>query len=389
MQRRADRFAWVRLPELALAYRLSTANRRRLFVTLAGASLSVSLIIYQLFLIVGFIGSATAMIRSVDADLWVLAHEAQAFDFSAPTRRDHAFGIAGIPGVADAAPVVTGFANAVDSRGRPSVVALAGLPVERFKVVAGSRDAPAPLALSSDRFALVDRTALAQFGVRDTPFDLEISGQTVRISGLTEGYATFLGSPFMVTSATNAQRWLRLPPDVCTGIAVWLRPGADPDATRQAIARAYPELTVLTSSGYARRSATFWLLRTGAGGGLLLTAVLGFGIGLLIISQNLYAAVLESLEQFTTLRAMGFEQRTLQWVVVAQATAIALCSGVIGSGLAYLFGGLTKAFVLGWIAEPLGVPFAVVVSCAFMGLASSVSAIRLIHRLEPAHALRQ
>jgi len=376
-------------PELALAYKLSTANRRRLLVTLAGASLSVSLIVYQLFLIVGFIGSATAMIRSTNADLWVLAHEAQAFDFSAPLRRDHAFGVAGIAGVAEAAPVATGFAGAVDSRGLPAVVALAGLPVERFRLVAGGKREGAPVALRSDSFGFIDRTALAQFGVDGVPFDLEISGQRVRISNVMEGYATFLGSPFLVTSTTNAQRWLQLPADVCTGIAVWLRTGANLDATKQAIAQVYPELTVLTTREYARRSAIFWLLKTGAGGGLLLTAVLGFGIGLLIISQNLYAAVLESLEQYTTLRAMGIEQRTLQWVVISQATAIALCAGVAGSALAYLFGALTKAFVLGWIAEPIAVPMSVIGACAFMGLASSISAIRLIHRLEPAHALRQ
>ena len=93
MPHRLDHPSLVFPPELALAYKLSTANRRRVLVTLAGASLSVSLIVYQLFLIVGFIGSATAMIRSTNADLWLLAHEAQAFDFSAPIRRDHAFGV--------------------------------------------------------------------------------------------------------------------------------------------------------------------------------------------------------------------------------------------------------------------------------------------------------
>jgi len=41
-------------PEVSLAVKLATANRRRTVVTLAGASLAVSLIIYQLFLIVGF-----------------------------------------------------------------------------------------------------------------------------------------------------------------------------------------------------------------------------------------------------------------------------------------------------------------------------------------------
>jgi putative ABC transport system permease protein len=376
-------------PELALAFKLATANRQRLFVTLAGASLAVSLIIYQLFLIVGFISSATSMIRSVDADLWVVPHEAQAFDFSATMRRDHVYSIAGFEGVAESAPVVTGFASAVDARGLPSVVSVAGLPVERFRLVSGDNKTFTERAPESDRFAFVDRTSIAQFSPTGVPFNLEISGQQVLISHAMEGYPTFLGSPFLVTNAANAQRWLRLPDDACTGIGVWLQSGADAKATLAALRKAFPELTVLTSAQYARRSAIFWLTGTGAGGGLLLSAVMAFGIGLLIISQNLYASVLEALQHYTTLRAIGFEQRTLRRVVMAQSIAIALCAGVLGGVFAYVFAAITKAFVLGWIARPLYVPAAVLVACAFIGAASSVSAIRLIHRLEPAHALRQ
>jgi putative ABC transport system permease protein len=376
-------------PELTLAYQLATANRRRLLVTLAGASLAVSLIIYQLFLIVGFVSSASSMIRSVDADLWVLPHEVQAFDFSTTLRREHAFSIAGFDGVEDVAPVVTGFASAVDARGIPSVVSIAGLPVARFKLISDEQKNAVQITPASDRFAFIDRTSLAQFGKHDVPFNLEISGQQVLISHAMEGYPTFLGSPFIVTSAANAQRWLRLPDDACTGIGVWLRADADVAATVATLARAYPELTVLTAAQFARRSATFWLTGTGAGGGLLLSAVMAFGIGLLIVSQNLYASVLESLQHYTTLRAIGVEQRTLRRVVMAQSVAISLCAGVIGSVLAYVFAALTKAFVLGWIAQPLFVPAAMLVACSFIGVASSISAVRLIHQLQPAHALRQ
>ncbi len=376
-------------PELALAYKLATANGRRLFVTLAGASLAVSLIIYQLFLIVGFVSSASSMIRSLDADLWVVPHETQAFDFSAAMRRDLAYSVAGMDGVAEVAPVVTGFASAQDGRGIPSIVSIAGLPIERFKLVSGDQKSGLVAAPTSDRFAFVDRTSLAQFSQRDVPFNLEISGQQVLISHAMAGYPTFLGSPFLVTNIANAQRWLRLPDGACTGIAIWLIPSADAASALATLARTFPELTVLTSAQYARRSAIFWLTGTGAGGGLLLSAVMAFGIGLLIISQNLYASVLESVQHYITLRAIGFEQRTLGYVVMAQSVAIAACAGVIGAVLAYVFAAFTKAFVLGWIAQPLYVPAAVLVVSGAIGVVASVSAITLIHQLEPAHALRQ
>lgn len=380
---------FIRSPELALAFKLATANRRRLIVTLAGASLAVSLIIYQLFLIVGFVNSASSLLRSIDADLWVIAHEAQAFDFTATMRRDHVYSIAGMEGVADTAAVVSGFASAIDSRGIPSVVSIAGLPMARFRLVSDEPVTPVVKHPETERYAFIDRTSLSKFAVPETPFALEISGQHVQVSHTMEGYPTFLGSPFLVTSEANARRWLRLPDDVCTGVGVWLKPGADAKTTRAALAQAYPELSVLTTAQYARRSAIFWLTGTGAGGGLLLSAVMAFGIGLLIISQNLYASVLEALQHYTTLRAIGFEERTLGRIVLTQSIAIALAAGVFGSVLAYGYAAITKAFVLGWIANPWYVPFSVLIACAFIGVAASISAIRLIHSLEPAHALRQ
>ena len=370
-----------------MAIRIAIANRRRLVVTLVGAALAVALIIYQTFLIVGFIASATAMAKGIDADVWVVAHQAQAFDFSAPTRRDHAFTIRGIAGVASAEPVLTGFVNGTRSDGTPVVLAIAGIPIERFRIDAGKQDRMSALP-ESDRFAFVDRTALKDFSVDATPFELEIGGERVALTHTMDGYATFLGSPFLATSFTNAQRWLRIP-DGSTGIAVWVSPDSDAETVIGAIRTVYPELSVFSADEYARRSAIFWLTRTGAGGGLLLSAVLGLGIGLLIISQNLYASVLESMQQYITLRAMGFHARTLALIVMAQSVAIALAAGLIGTVLAYIFSSLTKAFVLGWIAQPIAVPLLTMVLCAFMGLFSSTSAIRLIHRLEPANALRQ
>jgi putative ABC transport system permease protein len=386
--------AW---PEFALAHRFATANRRRLIVTLVGAALAVALMIYQSFLIVGFIRSATAVADGLDADLWVVAHEAQAFDFSAPMRRDLVHGLRGMAWVAAAEPVLTGFATAIRADGKPVVTAIAGIPMTRFRP-----DASTPARLADEphapHYALVDVTGLDAF-VSDNrlpplegaplPLSLEINGARVLVTGTMRGYATFLGSPFMTTNIENATRWLNAAPDVATGVAVWLAPGADLMATRSAIREAYPELMVQSRRDYARRSAIFWLTRTGAGAGLLLSALLGFAIGLLIISQNLYASVLESLHQYTTLRAVGFAAGTLSKVVIAQSIMIALAAGVVGSLAAYVLAAATRAFILGWIATPIWVPLVAMLFCVLMGLAACISASRLIHRVEPAHALRQ
>ena len=375
-------------PDLALALRIGVANRRRLLVTLAGASLAVALIIYQTFLIVGFVRSATAVAKGIDADLWVTAFESQAFDFGAPMRCDHAYGLRGVAGVQTVEAVLTGFTSAMRPDGRPIIVAIAGLPIERFRPDAQS-SLVTGFRFVGTRFAFVNETELPQFSDVPPPFEIEVAGERATVTAAMSGYSTFLGSPFVVTTFENARRWLKGSNQLCTALAVWVNKPADAATVIDEIHNRYPELSVFDADEYGRRSAIFWLTKTGAGGGLLLSAILGFAIGILIISQNLYASVLESLQQYVTLRAFGFQAKTLAYIVLGQSIGIALAAWLIGTVMGYVFSALTKAFVLGWIAQPVIVPLVTMLLCALMGAISSASAIKLIHRIEPANALRQ
>src|SRR2546427_11587870 len=74
---------------------------------------------------------------------------------------------------------------------------------------------------------------------------------------------------------------------------------------QQSLRQRLPEVDVLTRDEFARKSRTYWTIKTGAGGAILTAAVLGFLIGLVVGSQTFYANTMENIEEYATLKALG------------------------------------------------------------------------------------
>src|SRR5438094_5263290 len=98
---------------------------------------------------------------------------------------------------------------------------------------------------------------------------------------------------------------------------------------QQSLRLRLPEVDVLTRDEFARKSRTYWTIRTGAGGAILTAAVLGFLIGLVVVSQTVYANTMENIEEYATLKALGASQGFVARIVLTQA----LICGMIGSVL--------------------------------------------------------
>src|SRR5947208_17114012 len=71
----------------------------------------------------------------------------------------------------------------------------------------------------------------------------------------------------------------------------------------------------------------YWTIKMGAGGAILTAAVLGFLIGLVVVSQTIYANTMENIEEYATLKALGAPRSLVARVVLTQA----LLCGAVGS----------------------------------------------------------
>ena len=127
--------------------------------------------------------------------------------------------------------------------------------------------------------------------------------------------------------------------------------------------------------------------RTGIPINFGLTVVLGFVVGCAIAGQTFYTFVLENMNQFGALKAMGVSNLKLVGMVLFQAIVVALLGYGLGIGLAALFGVLTQntqvSFFLPWQVLAL-----TAVATALIAALASVISIRPVLYLEPAVVFR-
>src|SRR5208337_3178053 len=129
---------------------------------------------------------------------------------------------------------------------------------------------------------------------------------------------------------------LGAPPSSATYFLVRTAPGASVDEVRQRLAAALPNLEIITSDEFRRRSRSYWLFGTGAGAALFGSAVLGIVVGTVIVAQTLYSSTKDHLSEFATLRAMGSSAGYIHKVILMQAAISGLLGWALGTVLTIL-----------------------------------------------------
>lgn len=372
--------------QMKLALQNILHDRRRFSVTVLGVSFAVFLMVFQGSLLAGFLQAASRLIDASDSDIWITARGVQAFEFGTALESRVREMAAGVPGVTETGRVCMAFAVYRTPVGKQQVVALVGadpsigdrFPVPNRHESAGQMSPDAVLYDVSDR---------KQIDVDALPAEIEINRHRASIEREIRGYGAFLGVPFLFTSYRNAIRYMGFGPDQAMYIVLRVDKKYSLSQVQQSLKQRLPEVDVLTQNEFAHKSRMYWTIKTGAGGAILTAAVLGFLIGLVVVSQTVYANTMENIEEYATLKALGASQGYVARVVLTQA----LICGVIGStlGLLAVIPSISYAkSLIPWISAPWWLPGAMVVpSLAMCSLASIVS-VRTALTVEPGRVFR-
>jgi len=96
----------------------------------------------------------------------------------------------------------------------------------------------------------------------------------------------------------------------------------------------------LTSKEFTKINANFYMFKTGFGTNVLIMTLVSFIVGLSIAGQTFYTFVLENLEKFGALKAIGATRKELVFIIVLQAVLV----GLIGYGVGVLLASSFIAF---------------------------------------------
>lgn len=214
----------------------------------------------------------------------------------------------------------------------------------------------------------------------------EINDRKIKVVGLYEMGTSFGIDGSFITSADN---WMRLFPDrprdqIQLGL-IRLREGANHDAVRDRLREYLPkDILVMTKVDFVQRETNYWNSATPIGYIFAFGAIMGFVVGAIIVYQILFADVSEHLNEYATLRAMGYPNRFISGIVIQQAVIL----GVLG----YIPGLIAVHWLYGKAAAATNLPLYVTqdraVTVLLMTLAmcalSALLALRKVRRLDPA-----
>ncbi|HEY6334169.1 MAG TPA: ABC transporter permease, partial [Blastocatellia bacterium] len=220
-----------------------------------------------------------------------------------------------------------------------------------------------------------------------TPVNTELAYQRARTVGTIDNFASFFGTPYVFSGYPDAVKYLGLGPEQTFFLIVRVAPGRGVQSVKQGLQSELPEADVWTRQEFSRRAQMFWILKTGAGGALLTAALLGFLVGLVVVSQNIYATTMENIEEFATLKALGASRHYVRRIVMSQG----LFSGAIGSmlGLAVTFPMVNAVRgTVPWVYTPWWLPAGMIgVGLAMCALASVIS-VRKAVKVDPGRVFR-
>ncbi|HSG90332.1 MAG TPA: ABC transporter permease DevC [Pseudomonadales bacterium] len=379
----------MRLP---LGWKQLVHKPLRLLVALLGIGFAVLLIMVQLGFRSALFESAVRFQERFEYDIALFSPD------SVFIVRPQSFSIRRLyqsladPDVEAVAPVYIFPATWKDpwSTARRSINAIGFDPDDALLDAPGFEEARA--LLKRQDVVLFDARSRPEFGPVAERFEpggtitTEVNDREVDVVGLFT-----MGTSFGIdgTLMTSEDNWLRLFPgadrgDIQLGLLT-LRDGADAEVVRDRL-RAYlpKDVLVLTKPDFVARERAYWNAATPIGYVFAFGAIMGLVVGAIIVYQILFADVSEHLNEYATLRAMGYGNGFVSGIVLQEAVVL----GVLGfiPGLAaswFLYGRAAAATFLPLYVTP---ERATLVFCMTLGMCavSALLAVRKVARLDPA-----
>jgi putative ABC transport system permease protein len=140
----------------------------------------------------------------------------------------------------------------------------------------------------------------------------------------------------------------------------------------------------MTKQQFVQREKDYWNSATPIGYIFAFGAIMGFVVGAIIVYQILFADVSEHLNEYATLRAIGYRNRFVSGIVLQQAVILAVLGYLPGLAVVYwLYAKAAAATNL-----PLYITQERALTVFLMTLAmcaiSAMMAVRKVRRLDPA-----
>jgi putative ABC transport system permease protein len=368
---------------LRIAYKLLVNDKGKFAALILGMTFAVFLMNMVTSLFSGILHRSSSTIINIGANIWVMDPSVQNPLNSIPMPDYVLDAVRSIKGVKYAVPLYTGNALVRLPDGDYQSVSVIGLDDEslfgRPELIEGNIDDiyadNAFIVVKDGEYRKLNSPKLgAIFEVNDH------RGVIVGIAKATTG--GLFGMPTLYTTYRRAVEYL--PNARFTTSYILVEP-----KNQEAVKEIKEEVRKLgyraeTKNELIHRIANFYKYQTGIGTNILIMTVISFIVGLSISGQTFYTFVLENMEKFGALKAIGAKGSELIYMILFQATITSLAGYGLGIGISTLLIILAKLRLPSYASivtySNLGRAFIMVLIIA--GISSYIG-VRKVIKIEP------
>jgi len=371
-----------------IAYKLLVNDRGKFAALLVGISFAVLLMVMMTSLFAGLMNRASATIINTGARVWIMDRAVNTVSNNVPLPDYVLDAVRGIPGVKYAVPIYIGSGLVKLTSGDYQAVSIIGLDdtslIGRPALLQGQIND----IYADDAFIVVHDAEYSKLGSPQVGAQFEINDHRAVIVGVGRvASGGLFGIPTLYTTYSRATQ--DLPSTRFTMAFVLVEPKSPSDIPGIKRRVATLEYLALTREEFIERTADFYKYQTGVGTNILLMTAISFLVGLSISGQTFYSFILENLDKFGALKAIGAKSRELIAMILFQAGFTGLTGYGLGVGICTLLIAVAKLRLPDYAAmvtfSNLGVAFAMVL--IITAVASYVGVRRVIH-IEPFEIFR-
>jgi putative ABC transport system permease protein len=373
---------------LRLAFKLLFNDRAKVSALLIGTTFAVFLMVEMTSLFAGILNKSSSTVTNIGAPVWVMDPNVQTVANSIGMPDYVLNAVRSIDGVRYAVPLYSGAALLRLADGSYQAVTVIGLDDTTLfgwpKITQGRiEDVYAEngfIAIRDSEFPKLHSPRLgAEFELNDHRAVVAAIA-TVPSSGL-------FGIPTLYTTYSRAIQYI--PSTRYTISYILVEPKSAGSIPRIQAAVRSLGYVAYTKRQFTQRVSDFYKYQTGVGTNIMLMTVISFIIGLSISGQTFYTFIIENLEKFGALKAIGAKSHELILMILFQAAFTSLTGYGLGIGLCVLAVAGATARIPSYAAmityPNLGLAFGMVTVIA---ATSGYLGVRKVLRIEPFDVFR-
>ncbi|PMY16532.1 ABC transporter permease [Pseudomonas sp. MPR-R2A5] len=368
---------------LRIGYKLLVNDRAKFSALLVGITFSVFLMMQMTAMFAGILNRAYSTVTNIGAPMWIIDPSVNTPTIVIPLPDYLLDAVRSMDEVEYAVPIFIGSAQVRLADGTYQGVSVIGLDDTSLFGRPALEQGAIEDIYAENAFIMVHDAEFSKLGNPriGTSFELnDHRGTIVGIAKVLVGGLT--GVPTLYTTYRRAIEYI--PTTRFTVSYILLKPrsrGAEAAIEQQVARLGY---VALTKEAFNQRIADFYIYQTGVGTNILLMTVISFLVGLSISGQTFYTFILENLDKFAALKAIGAKSRELVYMILFMALFTAMTGYGLGIALVTLLISVTRTYLPNYAAIitfwNLGLAFGMVLLIAGF---SSYLGIRKVLRIEP------